>query len=125
MDFGYRDRKRKLQNLEATGSDWRPHPGFFKFVGRFAPKPPGGKPGGPPGGPLGMGHPGKPPGPAGNNQVCIILTYQAIPLTVIATTKPKLDAETDVWYGAYRRPSSSARGIHYHGRIPAIFGFCG
>lgn len=42
MDFGYRDRKRKLQSLEATGGDWRPHPGFFKFVGRFAPNPQGG-----------------------------------------------------------------------------------
>lgn len=69
MDFGYRDRKRKLQSLEATGGDWRPHPGFFKFVGRFAPKPPG------PGGPPGMGPPpGRPQGPSGNNPVCTIST---------------------------------------------------
>ncbi|KAI7970466.1 hypothetical protein EIK77_006311 [Talaromyces pinophilus] len=66
MDFGYRDRRRKLQSLEATGGDWRPHPGFFKFVGRFAPKPPGG--GGPGGPPSGMGPPpGRPQGPPGGN----------------------------------------------------------
>lgn len=70
MDFGYRDRKRKLQSLLTTGGDWRPNPGFFKFVGRFAPKPPGGEPGGPPSG-MSPPPPGRPQGPLGsNNQVC-------------------------------------------------------
>ncbi|KAL1987300.1 hypothetical protein VTN96DRAFT_4328 [Rasamsonia emersonii] len=42
VDFGYRDRKRKLKSLEATGGEWRPHPGFFKFMARFGGKPPSG-----------------------------------------------------------------------------------
>lgn len=46
MDFGYRDRKRKLKSLDASGRDWHPHPGFFKFMGRFSPK--STTPGGPP-----------------------------------------------------------------------------
>ncbi|KAL1969884.1 hypothetical protein VTN77DRAFT_7393 [Rasamsonia byssochlamydoides] len=40
VDFGFRDRKRKLKRLEATGGEWRPHPGFFKFMARFGGKPP-------------------------------------------------------------------------------------
>lgn len=64
-DFGYRDRKRKLKALRAAGTEWRPGPGMFKFMGRFAgggpnkgPDPPGRPPGpGPPG-------PGGPPSSA-------------------------------------------------------------
>lgn len=57
-DFGYRDRRRKLKALRAAGTDWRPGPGFFRFMGSFAggdvnkrPGPPGGSrppPSGPP-----------------------------------------------------------------------------
>lgn len=56
-DFGYRDRKRKLKALRVAGTDWRPGPGMFKFMGRFA-----GGGGGPNKRP---GHPGRPPGPSG------------------------------------------------------------
>lgn len=51
-DFGYRDRKRKLKTLRAAGTDWKPHPGLFKFMGRFASGagPPGPPPSGPPAG---------------------------------------------------------------------------
>lgn len=35
-DFGYRDRRRKLRALRAGGTAWRPGPGLFKFMGRFA-----------------------------------------------------------------------------------------
>jgi hypothetical protein len=48
VDFGYRDRKRKIKSLEATGGEWRPHQGFFKFMGRYASKPPAGGPAGKP-----------------------------------------------------------------------------
>ena len=34
-DFGYRDRKRKLKAVRATGADWKPNPGFCKFIARF------------------------------------------------------------------------------------------
>lgn len=44
VDFGYRDRKRKIKSLESTGGEWRPHQGFFKFMGRFAGKTPAGGP---------------------------------------------------------------------------------
>lgn len=57
MDFGYRDRKRKIKSLEATGGEWRPHQDFFKFMGRFGSKSPGG---GPPG--SGAGPPSSTPG---------------------------------------------------------------
>lgn len=54
-DFGYRDRKRKLKAAKASGVDWKPNLGFFKFMARFA----GGssKMRGPP-----------PPGPSGPTQ---------------------------------------------------------
>lgn len=52
-DFGYRDRKRKLRALRVAGTEWRPGPGMFKFMGRFAR-------GGPNKGP---GPPGRPSGP--------------------------------------------------------------
>ena len=35
-DFSYRDRKRKLKAAKTAGTDWRPNPGFFKFMARFA-----------------------------------------------------------------------------------------
>ncbi|KAF9893809.1 hypothetical protein FE257_009979 [Aspergillus nanangensis] len=38
-DFGRRDRGRKLKALKATGSDWRPGPGLFQFLARFAKRP--------------------------------------------------------------------------------------
>lgn len=70
-DFGYRDRKRKLKALRAAGTDWRPGPGLFKFMGRFAgedanksPGPPGSSnppPSGPQQGSARVGPPG--PGP--------------------------------------------------------------
>ncbi|KAH8691420.1 hypothetical protein BGW36DRAFT_431968 [Talaromyces proteolyticus] len=41
-DFGYRDRKRKIKSVEATGGEWRPHQGFFQFMARFGSKPPAG-----------------------------------------------------------------------------------
>ncbi|CRG86865.1 hypothetical protein PISL3812_03877 [Talaromyces islandicus] len=44
VDFGYRDRKRKIKSLEATRGEWSPHPGFFQFMGRFASKPSAGGP---------------------------------------------------------------------------------
>jgi hypothetical protein len=56
MDFGYRDRKRKIKSLQASGGEWRPHPGFFNFLGRFGPQPSPGRPRGPP--------PGMPMGPS-------------------------------------------------------------
>ncbi|KAJ5666801.1 hypothetical protein N7462_011210 [Penicillium macrosclerotiorum] len=62
-DFGYRDRKRKLKAIRASGLDWKPSPGLFKFMGRFA----GGnfnKRPGPPGGPKPPGPPGPPGGPS-------------------------------------------------------------
>ena len=34
-DYGYRDRKRKLKTIKATETDWKPNPGFFKFMARF------------------------------------------------------------------------------------------
>ncbi|KAJ5484050.1 hypothetical protein N7539_005846 [Penicillium diatomitis] len=37
-DFGYRDRKRKIRALRAAGTEWRPSPGMFKFMGRFSSK---------------------------------------------------------------------------------------
>lgn len=69
-DFGYRDRKRKLKAIRATGTDWRPGPAMFKFMARFSkgdpnkrPGPPG--PPGPPGGPpSGHGPISGPPGPS-------------------------------------------------------------
>lgn len=73
-DFGYRDRKRKLRSLRAAGTDWKPTPAMFKFMGRFSrgdpskmKGPPGVAPGGPsPPGPMGGPPPagsGPPPGP--------------------------------------------------------------
>lgn len=35
-DFGYRDRKRKLKAAKISRIDWKPNPGFFKFMARFA-----------------------------------------------------------------------------------------
>lgn len=35
-DFGYRDRKRKLKAVKVSGTDWKPSPGLFKFMARFA-----------------------------------------------------------------------------------------
>lgn len=63
-DFGYRDRKRKLEAAKAGGTDWRPNPGFFNFMARFA----GGsssmrRP--PPQGPCGQGPAPRPGGPGG------------------------------------------------------------
>ncbi|KAJ5081786.1 Protein of unknown function DUF3468 [Penicillium alfredii] len=57
-DFGARDRKRKLKALKAAGTDWRPTPELFKFIGRFSKHDPTQMPGpskpfgpkGPPGG---------------------------------------------------------------------------
>ncbi|OKL57111.1 hypothetical protein UA08_07521 [Talaromyces atroroseus] len=61
MDFGYRDRKRKIRSLEASGGEWRPHPGFFRFLGRFGPPTP-------PGGPRGLSDSSnKRPPPAGGS----------------------------------------------------------
>lgn len=54
-DFGYRDRKRKLRALRMTETEWRPGPGMFKFMGRFAGGGPSKRP----------GPPGRPPGPPG------------------------------------------------------------
>ncbi|CAI7575050.1 unnamed protein product [Penicillium manginii] len=51
-DYGYRDRKRKLKALRVAGTEWRPGPGMFKFMGRFAGGGPNKRPG-PPGGPPG------------------------------------------------------------------------
>lgn len=48
VDFGFRDRKRKLKALEKFGGEWRPHQGFLRFLSRFAAKP------------SGAGHPGPP-----------------------------------------------------------------
>ncbi|KAJ5554947.1 hypothetical protein N7461_003417 [Penicillium sp. DV-2018c] len=39
-DFGFRDRKRKLRTLKASGMDWRPGPEMFQFIGRFGGGPP-------------------------------------------------------------------------------------
>ncbi|KAJ5133146.1 Protein of unknown function DUF3468 [Penicillium atrosanguineum] len=74
-DFGYRDRKRKLKSIRASGKDWRPSPGMFKFMGRFSKGDPNRRPGppGPPGPPEQPGGPpsgqgsisGPPPGPPG------------------------------------------------------------
>lgn len=36
QDFGYRDRKRKLRVAKATGKDWAPSSGFFRFMARFS-----------------------------------------------------------------------------------------
>ncbi|KAJ5907666.1 hypothetical protein N7495_000348 [Penicillium taxi] len=54
-EFGHRDRKRKLKALRTAGTDWRPTPGMFRFMGRFSggSGPPGGPPRGPPGPPGG------------------------------------------------------------------------
>lgn len=64
-DFGVRDRKRKIRCYEPSGGEWRPHPGFFKFMGRFGKGPPGSQrpPGVPPGG-YPSDHPRGPPPPA-------------------------------------------------------------
>jgi hypothetical protein len=35
MDFCCRDRQRKLKASAGTGGNWRPQPGFFKFMARF------------------------------------------------------------------------------------------
>ncbi|KAJ5112578.1 hypothetical protein N7532_000623 [Penicillium argentinense] len=61
-DFGYRDRKRKLKALRAAGTEWRPGPGMFKFMGRFAGGGPNRKPG-----PLGKPPGAPPPGPGHQN----------------------------------------------------------
>ncbi|GAD93882.1 C6 finger domain protein, putative [Paecilomyces variotii No. 5] len=37
-DFAYRDRKRKVRSLAATGGEWMPTPEFFKFMARFGPR---------------------------------------------------------------------------------------
>lgn len=55
-DFGYRDRKRKIRALRAAGTEWRPTPGMFKFMGRFA----GGNPNSMKGAPPPRGPPGGP-----------------------------------------------------------------
>ncbi|CEJ53866.1 Putative Transcription factor [Penicillium brasilianum] len=63
-DFGYRDRKRKLRAIRASGTEWKPTPGMFKFMGRFSRGDPSkmkGPPGGGPGGPPPSGPPGGPP----------------------------------------------------------------
>lgn len=52
-DFGYRDRRRKLRALRMAGTEWRPGPEMFKFMGRFARGNPR----------KGPGPPGRPPGP--------------------------------------------------------------
>lgn len=67
IEFGYRDRKRKLKSLEASGGDWRPNPAFFKFLGRFTPRPEGDSRGPPPGMP--MGPPASRGPPRGTNSV--------------------------------------------------------
>lgn len=65
-DFGYRDRKRKLRTVRASGTDWRPGPGMFKFMGRFSKGDPNRKPG-PPGPPRPPGGPPSGHGPMSRN----------------------------------------------------------
>lgn len=57
-DFGYRDRRRKLKAAKMSGIEWKPNPGLFKFMARFA----GG------GSSMRRPPPRGPPGPAQDNQ---------------------------------------------------------